>query len=111
MASLDDVLCESAAFVGACYGQKSEVHETMTDVRCYNVWVSKTGRNSTSLLPKLKVAMPPTNEVFKENSKRAHFQACIWKAALDEEPPNIDPLKFGWVKGVKLAPGGLLIWI
>ena len=49
------------------------------------------------LLPKLK-AIPPTNEAFKENSKRAHFQACIWKAALDEEPPNLDPLKFGWVK-------------
>ena len=28
----------------------------------------------------------------------AHFQACIWKAALDDEPPNLDPLKFGWVK-------------
>ena len=30
--------------------------------------------------------------------KDTHFQACIWKAALDEEPPNLDPLKFGWVK-------------
>ena len=31
-------------------------------------------------------------------SGKTHFQACIWKAALDEEPPNLDPLKFGWVK-------------
>ena len=65
--------------------------------QCYKVWVSKTGRKSTCLLLKLK-AIPPTNEAFKENSKRAHFQACIWKAALDEEPPNLDPLKFGWIK-------------
>ena len=32
------------------------------------------------------------------NIKRAHFQACIWKAALEEEPPNLDHLKFGWIK-------------
>ena len=68
----------------------------MTDVH-YKVWVSKTGRKSTCLLPNLK-AIPPTLEAFKENTKRAHFQACIWKAALDEEPPSLDPLKFGWVK-------------
>ena len=30
MASLEDVLCESATFVAACYGQKCEFHETMT---------------------------------------------------------------------------------
>ncbi len=93
MASLEDVLCESAAFVAACYGQKCQPHETMTDIR-YKVWVSKTGRKSACLLPKLKV-IPPTSQSFKENTKRAHFQACIWKAALDEEPPNLVPLKFG----------------
>ena len=95
-ANLEDVLCESTAFVAACYGQKCEARETMTDVR-YKVWVSKAGRKSACLLPKLK-AIPPTLEAFKENTKRAHFQACIWKAALDKESPNFDPLKFGWVK-------------
>ena len=30
---LEDVLCKSAAFVAACYGQKCEVYETMTDVK------------------------------------------------------------------------------
>ena len=30
--------------------------------------------------------------------KRAHFQACIGKAALGEKPPNLGPLKSGWVK-------------
>ena len=49
------------------------------------------------LLPKLK-AIPTTLEAFKENINRVHFQACIWKIALDEEPPNLDPSKFGWVK-------------
>ena len=95
-ANLEDVLCESTAFVAACYGQKCEARETMTNVH-YKVWVSKTGRKGACLLPKLK-AIPPTLEAFKENIKRAHFQACIGKAALAEEPPNFDPLKFGWVK-------------
>ena len=67
----------------------------MTNV-CYKVWVSKTGQKSTCLLPKLK-AIPPTNEALRK-TQRAHFQACIWKAALDEEPLNLDPLKFGWVR-------------
>ena len=94
--NLEDVLCESVAFVASCYGQKCEACETMKDVR-YKVWVSKTGRKSACLLPKLK-AIPPTLEAFKESTKRAHFQAWIWKANLDEEPPNLNPLKFGWVK-------------
>ena len=48
VASLEDALCESATFVAECYGQKCEVHETMTDVR-YKVWVCKTGRKGTCL--------------------------------------------------------------
>ena len=32
-----------------------------------------------SVLPKLK-SLPPTKEAFRENVKRAHFQACLWKA-------------------------------
>ena len=59
--------------------------------------MGKTGRKGACLLPKLK-AIPTTLEVFKENIKRANSQSSIWKAALDEEPPNLDPLKFGWVK-------------
>ena len=69
---------------------------TMTEVH-YKVWVSKTGRIGAYLLPKLK-AIPQTLAAFNENIKRAHFQACIWKAALDEEPPNLEPLKCRWVK-------------
>ena len=75
---------------------KYEVGETMT-YTYHKVWVSKTGRKGACLLPRLK-ALPSTLEAFKENTKRAHFQACIWKAALDELPPNLDPLQFSWDK-------------
>ena len=32
----------------------------------------------------------------RENVKRALFQACIWKAALQKVPPELDPREFGW---------------
>ncbi len=101
-ANPEDVLCKSTTFFAACYGQKYEAHETMTDVR-YKVWVSKTGRKGVCLLPKLK-AIPPSLESFKENIRRAHFQTGIWKAALDEEPPNLDPLKIWWFKNDLAKP-------
>ena len=63
----------------------------------YKVWVSvsHTGRKGASILPKLK-SLPPTVEVFRSNVKRAHFHACIWKAALQLDLPELDPLEFGW---------------
>ena len=93
-ASLDDVMKESTHFIGACYGQKCDPSDTMSSVR-YKVWVSCTGRKWASILPKLK-SLPPTVEAFRENVKRALFQACIWKAALQQVPPELDPLEFGW---------------
>ena len=92
--SLDDVMKESTHFIGACYGHKCDPSDTMSSIR-YKVWVARTGRNGASILPKLK-SLPPTVEAFRENVKRAHFQGCIWKAALYQDPPELDPLEFGW---------------
>ena len=91
---LDDVMKESTHFIGACYGQKCDPSDTMSSIR-YKVWVSCTGRKGASILPKLK-SLPPTVEAFRENVKRAHFQVCIWKAALQQDPSELDPLEFGW---------------
>ena len=93
-ASLDDVMKESSHFIGASYGQKCDLSDTMSSIR-YKVWVSRTGRKGASIFPKLK-SLQPTVEAFRENVKRAHCQACIWKAALQQDPPELDPLEFGW---------------
>ena len=93
-ASLDDVMKESTHFIGACYGEKCDPSDTMSSIR-YKVWVSHTGQKGASILPKLK-SLPPTVEAFRENVKRAHLQACIWKAALQQDPPELDRLEFGW---------------
>jgi len=45
-----------------------------------------------------KAALPPTTKALDEISKRAHLQACVWKHALDPEPPNIEPTEYSWVK-------------
>jgi len=64
---------------------------------------------------------PPTKS-FIENVKRAHLQACTWKHALNEQPPDLDPCDYGWerdettksllpvtvAKGVELAPPDIL---
>ena len=34
----------------------------------------------------------PTTEAFSENMKRAHLQACIWKNALELNPPTLAAL-------------------
>ena len=93
-ASLDEVMKESIHFIGACYGQKCDLSDTMSSIR-YKVWVSRIGRKGASILPKLK-SLPPTVEAFRDNVRWAHFQACIWKAALQHGPPELDPLEFGW---------------
>ena len=31
--------------------------------------------------------------IIRGNVKRVHFQACIWKAALQQDPPKLHPLE------------------
>ena len=88
--SLDHAMKESTHLIGACYGRKCDPSDTMYSVR-YKVWVSRTGRKGASILPKLK-SLPPTTEALRENVKRAHFQACIWKSAVQQDPSELDPL-------------------
>ena len=67
----------------------------MSSIR-YKIWVSYSGPKGASILPKLK-SPPSTVEAFRENVKRAHFQACICKAVLQQDPPELDPHhEFGW---------------
>ena len=59
------------------------------------VWVSRTGRKEARILPKVK-PLPLTTEAFRENVKRSRFQAYIWKAALQQDPPELDQREFDW---------------
>ena len=45
--------------------------------------------------PDLK-ALPPKSEAFEEHVYRAHLQTAVWKAALDVNPPSVNPVHYGW---------------
>ncbi|KAK3890902.1 hypothetical protein Pcinc_005201 [Petrolisthes cinctipes] len=89
------VILEATQFIAACYGEKAGPDDSMSDIR-YRHWISRMGRKTAASVHQLK-SLPPTSEALVENVKRAHFQACIWRAALTGEAPDMDPLENGWV--------------
>ena len=48
-------------------------------------------------MPKL-CSLPPTDPAFMEKLKKAHFQICMWKHALDLNVPDFNPVQYGWTK-------------
>ena len=55
------------------------------------------GRLSTILCSKA-CSLPPTSESLAENVKRAHLQACVWTQATELDPPELNPVDYGWEK-------------
>ena len=58
---------------------------------------SKNWEESSIKVPKL-CSLPPTTEAFQLNVRRAHFQSAIWNRSLMQEPPNLDPTEYGWLR-------------
>ena len=92
-ANWPDVVKQATSFMLACYGVPKL--DSMTQARA-NLWKTRVGRGS-SAMPKL-CSLPPTNPAFMENLKRAHFQICIRKQALDLNVPDLDLVQYGWTK-------------
>ena len=86
---------QATSFMLACYGVPKL--NSMTQARA-NQWKTRVGRGS-STMPKL-CFLPLTDPAFMEKLKRAHFQICIRKHALDLNVPDLDPvgLQYGWTK-------------
>ena len=45
--------------------------------------------------PELK-SLPPTTDAFKQHVYRSYFQAALWRAVLDTDPPVCDHPHHGW---------------
>lgn len=88
---LNSITDGATRFIAACYGSKCQ--GTMSEVR-FSVWQSKT-KQSQSRSFKLP-SLPPTSEAFSLHVRRAHHQACIWRAAQDENPPALLATDYGW---------------
>ena len=85
----DPVAIVEMLFVGARYGNKTQ--ESISKVR-YHIWAKSTSSR------KITKSLPPTSESLAENIKRAHIQTSIWKAAMKQDSPRLDPTDFGWSK-------------
>ncbi|KAK1886117.1 DNA-directed RNA polymerases I II and III subunit RPABC1 [Dissostichus eleginoides] len=90
-APFQQVLDPATAFISAWYGIKES-----TDMSHTRVWGKKNGKGHMSA-PNL-AALPPTNEAFIENVKRAHFQAMLWRNLNVNLLPALNPEEFGWKK-------------
>ena len=58
------------------------------------MWLTKTSKRKMTGAPKLK-SFPPTPEAFEQTVKRAHYQVCVWNAALQNDPPDLSPTCYG----------------
>ena len=92
-ANWPDVVKQATSFMLACYGAPKL--DSMTQARA-NQRKTRVRRGS-STMTKL-CSLHPTDPAFMEKLKRAHFQICIWKHALDLNVPNLDPVQYGWTK-------------
>lgn len=90
-ATIDDLERKAVSFIATCYG--SEKTSSMSEVR-YNIWQHKTARGKSQ---KFKLAsLPPSSAAFRLHVQRAQYQACLWTAALDSEPPEMNAADYGW---------------
>jgi len=113
----DQFLVETSRFILACYGQSCETTMSLSRKKPGN---RKNGR-SQATAPKL-ASLPPTDETFEMNARRAFHQFKISLSSVDEKPPKLDPTDYGWTvhqssksmiptmtrPGVSMAPEKLL---
>ena len=61
----------------------------------FRVWSTKMGNLKIIAAPELK-CLPPTSESFELHVYHAHYQAAIWRYALEPEPSLPPPTQVGW---------------
>ena len=89
---IEAVISQATVFMSVCYGNYGYC-ESMSDTR-FQVWATKLGKGTSSKL----CCLPPTSEAFAENVKRAHYQSVVWRSLEESNPPDIDPVVYGWKK-------------
>ena len=91
---IEKVMQEATVFVSRCYGQcsagSSEKRKT--------IYKRKTDSAKKSARPPALKSLPPTDEALKENIKRAHLTAALWKNCAPGSLPPMSPCDYGWEK-------------
>ena len=83
-------------FLSLCYRIKPEDQQSSFIPTRIKVWYRKVSTN-THYNPSLK-QIPPTDNSFRANGRRAHYQAAIWRSCEAQDPPQESPEDFGWYK-------------
>lgn len=89
----ENIVKQATSFVASCYNY-NRPHDNMSDVRI-GVWTVKVGNKKITSAPPLK-NLPPTAEAFRLHVLRAHYQAAIWRSALQSQPEFPSPEHYGW---------------
>ena len=91
---------QAMPFMASFYGQ--DANKSMSEVP-WKVWASDMG--ASALVPLQLYSLPPTNEAFAKNVKRAHHhhhhhQAIVWRSLDVIDPPELEPEQYGWKKAM-----------
>ena len=87
-----EVMQQCTAFISSCYGYPNE--NDMSSLR-YRVWTNKTANHKLNSAPHLRV-LPPTTEAFEQHVYRTHLQLAIFRSALHPDPPDLNPVDYGY---------------
>jgi len=95
-----ECVCYMTPQIDARNGRKPG--ETLNNIR--SAMFGRKLSSKSKIMLKL-CTLPPTDESFTLHVQRAHFQTAVWKAANLPNPPDLDPVLYGWqVNGNKLDP-------
>ena len=87
------VLSEALTCLSQLYGISKITCKDVSELR-YQVWCKKMGKAKQLVLKNL----PPTENAFIENVKRAHYCAALWKSACESYPVEVTLTDYGWIE-------------
>ena len=88
---IEEIVKETTLYQCSLYG--CQPCQTSTECR-QKQWKAKVGKLGASAL-KL-CSLPPTTQGHVQNTLRAHIQVCEWYSTMEVDPPNLDPIEYGF---------------
>ena len=102
----DALYSMAVQFLSLCYGIKPENQQSSIIPTRIKVWYRMVSTN-IQYNPSLK-QIPTTDNSFRANVRRAHYQAAIWRSCEAQDPPQESSEDFRWYKddisGFKMLP-------
>ena len=95
----------------SCVPVIKQRHQTIPNIKSdikYIIWTTKMANTIASSVPIQNWRAFHQLQAFTEHVVRAHYQVMVWSCAMFPDPPDIDPVGYGWTWEVnKLRPVSL----